>query len=366
MSKKRNRKTAIPSIGVASLACLLTVGAAGAAHASFRVGWVWASLPDATSPYTPGADFIYNSASGAITVHPISRGNYVVEFDNLYDGAPSNVQVAAYQSTGYCVVVGWTGSDTTLDALVRCFDATGVPANTRFTLLYQSRNVSFGASSAGLAYLFADQPSAASYTPLFAYQYNSTGATNTIVRNAVGSYTATIPGLTTIGGDVQVTAYGTNAARCTVHSWLTSSRGTKINVFCWNGSGRRADEKFDLAYALNESFGLVTGANSPSAYAYANFAGPGPTYTPSLSYQYNSFRTGRLTATRIGTGTYIVSIPPGASFNTSTALVAAYGQSNLYCNLVAWDHTVSIEVACYGQGGGLTDSLFDVTLQGSR
>src|SRR5262245_42166976 len=63
-------------------------------------------------------------------------------------------------------------------------------------------------SSAQLGYVWANQPSSASYTPSLTYQFNSAGGTNTITRSGVGQYTVHFPGLSTLGGHVQVTAYG--------------------------------------------------------------------------------------------------------------------------------------------------------------
>jgi hypothetical protein len=72
------------------------------------------------------------------------------------------------------------------------------------------------AQSFGWAYLLADQPTSSSYTPPLAYQFNSSGATNTVVRTGVGAYTATLPFLAAYTGHVQVTAYGTGSERCKV------------------------------------------------------------------------------------------------------------------------------------------------------
>src|SRR5690349_18877060 len=70
--------------------------------------------------------------------------------------------------------------------------------------------VAQAATTTGYAFLWADQPSTASYTPSTSFQGNSMGGTNTIVRNGTGDYTITLPGMAGNGGDggnVQVTAY---------------------------------------------------------------------------------------------------------------------------------------------------------------
>src|SRR5207302_517489 len=63
------------------------------------------------------------------------------------------------------------------------------------------------------AVIEADQPISPSYTPSSWYQFNSSGATNTVVRTGVGAYTALLPNLGAYTGHVQVTAYGTGSER---------------------------------------------------------------------------------------------------------------------------------------------------------
>ena len=65
----------------------------------------------------------------------------------------------------------------------------------------------------------ADAPTAASYTPNLTYQFNSTGAVNTITRSGVGVYTVHFPGLDGNGGTALVTAYGGGNESCKVASW---------------------------------------------------------------------------------------------------------------------------------------------------
>jgi hypothetical protein len=93
------------------------------------------------------------------------------------------------------------------------------------------------AASFGWAYLWADQPTAPSYTPSLAYQFNSSGATNTVVRTGVGRYTAKLPNLGSQTGQVQVTAYGTGSERCKVERWYPSGTTQQVNVRCFTSTG---------------------------------------------------------------------------------------------------------------------------------
>jgi hypothetical protein len=98
------------------------------------------------------------------------------------------VHVTAYGSgTQTCKVTGW-GPDPPLPLLnstqvigVQCFDSSGAHADTEFTLSYANANIlPLRTSDANMAFLWADQPSAASYTPALHRQFNSSGATNTV------------------------------------------------------------------------------------------------------------------------------------------------------------------------------------------
>jgi hypothetical protein len=346
---------------VAGIACTLAVATGGTAQAANYVGWVWGNQPTATSCYTPSTSYSYNSVGGTITICPLGTGQYEVEFGSLYHAQPDDVQISAYNTSGYCASGGWFISGSTIDAYVGCFDSSGNPANTYFTLLYQERTSRFGNSKKGIAFLWANEPTTASYTPSTSFQYNSTGGTNTIVRNGTGNYTATLPGLTTIGGDVQVTAYDA-AARCNVVDWGGVSGGTAVNIQCFDSSGAAADEYYDLAYALKSPFGLTSASHSKGAWAWANDDTDTNVYTPDKTYQYSGFRTGKLTAQEVATGEYAVTIPGNLSYSTSHVLVTTYNGSNDYCNIFDWS-TSTMYVLCWAQGGTPVDSEFDVTFQ---
>jgi hypothetical protein len=232
-------------------------------------------------------------------------------------------------------------------------------------LLYQSRSGTFGSASAGLAFLWADEPTTASYTPELEYQYNSTGGTNTILRNSVGNYYATLPGFTGNGGDVQVTAYGA-PARCKVGALGGGDAGAIVKVLCFDTSGVAADEEFDLAYAVKEPFGLTTASNSHGVWAWANRPNDTVSYEPPAPEQYNGFATGRLTAQKLGTGQYAVNIPGQLSYRSSTILATGYGMGADYCNTSNWVSNATantVYVNCYKQGGMPVDAEFDMTLQ---
>ena len=80
------------------------------------------------------------------------------------------------------------------------------------------------ASTANIVcYLWADQPTAASYTPSTSYSFNRPGGANKITRSGPGSYTVTCGNVPSFsgprGGHVQVSAYGGASAVCNTTFW---------------------------------------------------------------------------------------------------------------------------------------------------
>jgi hypothetical protein len=352
----------------AALAALVAAVSVGPAQAAGRVGWLWASDPGATSAYTPNASYSYSSTGGAITVTPLGTGYYQVTFAKLHaNTGTDNVQVTAYDNAGYCMIDGWSNTFSAVNAYVSCFNASGNPENSFFDLLYQERTGIFGTGTKGIAFVYADSPTTASYTPELAHQYNSTGGTNSIARSAAGNYTVYIPGLASIHSSVQVTAVGatnTSAARCKTDGWGTEAgTGSYVTVLCFDATGAAADETFTLAYAVEEPFGLVTATTTPGAWAWANNGTAKKAYPTEANYQYNGFITGRLTSQRSGIGSYTVQIPGTPSYSTSDVLVTAYGSDSSYCNSSGW---YPINVSCYAQGGTPINEQFNAAYQTSN
>lgn len=350
------------ALGAASsllIAAALAGGAAAAPPAPDRVGWVWANQPDAVAAYTPNASFSYSSAGGAITVTPTATGAYDVAFPALADasGTPTNVTVSGYQTSGTCKVQTW--NRVTAIASVLCFDAAGNAANSAFTLLYQERAAPFGSASKGMAFLWAGDPASASYTPSAFYNYNSTGGTNTMTRSGVGHYEAALPGLTTVGGHVQVTAYGAGAGRCKVAEWGQDGSGTRVSVLCFDASGAFSDQRFTLLYIRNVPAGYQTGAATTGVYGWTDRRKTKAPYKIAKTYRYNNLTHGALSADREGKGVSTVSYKGAPGFSTSNMLVTAYGGDNGYCNVQSWAPMVT---QCYAQGGVAQDRRYDVAM----
>jgi hypothetical protein len=205
------------------------------------LAFAYASQPTAAN-YAPPAAQSWNPG-GAINVSRTGVGLYTVTFTDLgiligaYGG---HVQVSAVgTSSAYCKIGSWGGSPN-LDVSVRCFSSAGVAIDSKFNLL-------FLLPAPHLAYVWADQPVAGSYSPSPFFRFNPSGAPVIISRTAPGSYRVTWQGADPQiidGGDVQVTAYGAGNAQCKVINWS----GDNVFVRCFGPTGVPMDSQFTALY----------------------------------------------------------------------------------------------------------------------
>jgi hypothetical protein len=330
-----------------------------ALSSTFAWGFVWAQSP--TGTYTADSNYSRNSSGGVSglginnTITQTGTGSYRIDFPNIGSEIGGNVQVTAYGSgSERCKVASWGSSGTTLQVFVNCYDASGNAVNTQFTASYV--RVPYTGTVTG-GYLWANQPTTSSYTPNTTYQWNSTGANNTITRTGTGAYTATFPGLTFGGGTVEVTAYGSGSGHCKVVSW----GGTNVNVACFTSGGSPLDTTFTLNYANQ-----ISPNGTPSfAYAWADQASAS-SYTPATTYQYGFLHSecssfmGPITVRRSSVGHYAVQIPTLAATG-SNVKVTAYGSSSESCKVVSWFASGSgteADVACFNASGVAVDTRY--------
>jgi hypothetical protein len=211
---------------------------------SSRFGYVWANSPGSAS-YTPSTTYQYNSTFATNTITRSGVGTYQVTFPGL-GGAGGTVKATAYGSgSDACHVASWGWSGANALVNVRCKDTNGTPVDAYYTLTFHGPRGLLGTLTGGpRAYVWANLQSSASYTPSLSYQYNSTGATNTITRSGVGVYQVRLPGLGTVSGHVQATAYGSGSTRCKVQSWTTTVGAKLVNVRCFDTAGAPADSRY--------------------------------------------------------------------------------------------------------------------------
>jgi len=132
-------------------------------------------------------------------------------------------------------------------------------------------------------WVWADRASTSSYMPNADYQWNSNGYQSWMVRNGTGRYEVRIPrnGLD-YGGNVHVTAYGTDNTYCKVEDWYlpsSSSNQEYIEVRCFDANGTPKDSRF-TAFYLDDNRGCTD-----TTYALADR----PTtavYEPAYPYSY--------------------------------------------------------------------------------
>jgi hypothetical protein len=207
-------------------------------------------------------------------------------------------------------------------------------------------------------YVWANQPTTASYSPWASKQNNSSGASNTIQQTGVGTYSVTFPHLGVAQGTVDVSAYNGLRDKCKVVSWAPSGTSEVVNVACFDNSGNPVNYRFDAAFVravgtTSSRFGYVL-ANNPTS----------SSYTPNASYRYNS-KAKKNTITRSGTGSYTVHFP-GLETSGGTAMVTAYGPTSNACKVSSWSQNSSksaelVNVNCFDFTGAPVDSQFTAT-----
>lgn len=316
-------------------------------------GYVWADQPTAAS-YVPSTFYQRNSSGATNTITRNGQGYYTVRFPNI-GLVGGTVNVTAYGSTSHmCKVGSWGSSGSDQLVNVRCFTNTGVLADTLFTASFTGTVQNPGE----IGYAWANQPSALSYTPSTTYQFNSTGAVNTIARNNIGNYTVVMPGLgAASAGHVKVTAYGfDDSSNCKVGSWSQNLGNRTINVLCFTAAGAPVDTYYTVTYVNN--IGILGVPGAASAYVWANQPTASP-YTPSTFYQFNS--TGALnTITRNGIGFYTVHLP-GLAVNNGHVQATAYGGSTDRCKVTSWyavGGELLVNILCTNPAGTPVDTYY--------
>jgi hypothetical protein len=239
-------------------------------------------------------------------------------------------------------------------------------------LSFGSSGVTVTAQSAPVqAYVWADQPAADSYTPNAAFQFNSTGEANTIVRTGTGAYTVSLPGTAPGQGNIQLTAAGGSAEGsgfvpgtvCKIDVWPAAGKEHEQFVVCFDAAGEPVDSAFHLYYTSGDVF-----LGERAAYLWANDPSV-RSYTPDERYQFNS--TGALNnISRFETGTYGVMLPGFAAHPGNIQVTPASGSTlgeipAATCGVSttgdAGNDTRGVTVICADTNGTPVDSAF--TLQ---
>jgi Ca2+-binding RTX toxin-like protein len=282
---------------------------------------------DITYPGDGSSARRYNPTGEDIVVDRVSTGRYVV---TVSAGDTSFIPtVAAVGSSGqYCNLASWPFPGTF--ATVRCFDATGVSADSAFTMRWTSTD-----DDAAL-YVRANGTTCCDTNPW--------GGAPSAVKNGIGDYTVTVPGAPNFeSGHVQVTAQGVNSNHCNV----ASMSGGQAQVLCFDQTGAAADNAFTM---------LRIGSRD-DAYAWADDS-TAAAYTPDTAFSHNPQGVDP-TATRAGTGTYTVTFPDHLVDLGGSVAVTAFGTGSDRCTIVGWTDT-DVQVGCHDVAGLPVDSQFNV------
>lgn len=316
-------------------------------------GWAVARQPT-TTDYAPAAKDGATAGAFSIAIHRFSVGSYKVTFSNV--GAPGGTALVSPLSTTsrLCNVTSSSNVVPNEVVRVRCFTAAGVLADTAFSVNYLAPD----SGLSEVAYAWADQEHAGSYTPDPAYQYDSESGTITITSGAVGSYQVTFPNFGSLGAaaGVQVSTYGITPGYCRTTSW-GGSPDLVVDVTCRNWQGLINDFKFNIAVMHNVG---LKGSNVPrQAYFWADQPSSA-SYTPGAAYSYTKWGTAP-TVTRSSVGVYVVHLT-GIAAGGGSAQVTADGSSSKRCvvsKIRAQGPTQTVGVACFSNAGNPADSFYD-------
>lgn len=242
---------------------------------------------------------------------------------------------------------------------------TDIQAGSPNRLLYATPQVvQPGQSQRALGWVWADQPSAASYTPALAYQFNRNqsgiAADNTITKLGLGRYRVDFKNFNTLGGTAHVSAYGGNHY-CKVENWTAE---VSVNVACFAANGTPVDGLFTATYYKDDPSKPTTKSN---AYLWSNQAvgATGSTYSPVATFQFNSKRLTN-TVTFLETGHYKIHLPGLSTQGRQLGLplANAYGSGSVRCNPGNWTFSASeltTEVWCFDANGNPTPSQFTLS-----
>jgi hypothetical protein len=298
-------------------------------------GWVTGRLPTVVTYLVPPRD----GGDSAATQVYVTRQTYYqhqpaywVTYPNAKNGRLIAALATALSTKPILCGIADPVGPTDIQEVAACHDRAGNLVNSQFSAMF----VAIADSPAGrIAYLFANDPTAASYTPSGA-NHNVSGVPNTVTKLGTGRWEVDLPNMGTAGGTVQLTA-DTVAAACRAVSWTqvvsATSTGMRpdgnlpgneaVDVTCRDFNGNPVDAYWWMVFADGVSLqGDMMYGTPTGAYLWANQP-TAASYHPSAAYRYTSAGPNHVpTISRKGTGSYLVTLPGmpkgGAAFITPT------------------------------------------------
>jgi hypothetical protein len=225
-----------------------TSGGSGTGTTDF----VWANQP-ATGSYTPDLSYQFNSSGGTNTIKHLGAGRYRVHMPGP-DKADGSVKVTAYgPNANFCQVVQWVNVTAGQNVFVDCFNASGVPVNNRFTMTFTAFDSFLGDGASHSGYLWANDPTSATYTPDSSYQFDTVGSLATVTKLPPnpGEWETLYPNEADgAQGDQQATAYGSTPAHCIVDGPIGNGTSEQGDVFCFDTSGNLLDTLYTTQWVV--------------------------------------------------------------------------------------------------------------------
>jgi hypothetical protein len=335
-----------------------------------QVAFAWIENPSTTGP-SPNTSYQHTPSGELIVTERLGVGYCRVLLPG-HLGAGGTLQVTSAEFPGasnyVTVVENFLTFAGKLSCEVKTFDAAGQFVDGDFNLVYRVG----GHPTDRTAYLWANLPTAASYTPATNYAFNGNRGNPTIVRTGVGAYQVTLPGLAPFaaGGHVQVSPIAINIpSRAQVGGWGPVGSDMRIDVRTFDGAGVATDRMFLLSYT--ETAAAQAPYSGSGAHLWAN----NPTqssYVPSSVYQASNGTTAPpapITITRAGIGTYDVVLPTHQDvFGIPT--VGIYGVTPGAARIRDWVSTpaggTSIRVECTSLNNQLSDRQFVLQFTSAR
>jgi hypothetical protein len=191
----------------------------------------------------------YNSAGAGNGVTVVGPAQWAVTLKGLGTPGPvdGGIQVTAVNSSvpARCKVIKWASSPSDQLIYVACFDASGAPFKTAFTLTYQYEQSLYGAAwpPKYFGYAWNAPPTG----PASTNANSQTGpGTNTIVPAGLGLSLVTFPRLAVLPDTIQVTAIGPGPEYCGLLTfWAHLGPDTVVrDVSCYDSAGKRATSGF--------------------------------------------------------------------------------------------------------------------------
>ncbi|MGE3354001.1 MAG: hypothetical protein AB7O84_19855, partial [Planctomycetota bacterium] len=314
--------------------------------------------------FTPRSSFQHQPNGRPVTVNRLTTGQFEVQFPTQVpdDGA---FQAFAVNGNHAAVLNGWGQFGNNLVCFVNVFDNGGTPVDRDFAIQYRLRSQPTDRA----AYVWADQPTAAQYTPDTIYSWNGNRPDPTITRFSTGVYRVRLPGLGQgfTGGTFSASPYTFNGVqsfvRAKVDSWGVPSGSTDLDVFvrCFGVTGVEADSLFVVTYHTEP--GPTAPSDGSGSYLWADQ----PTtasYTPAAGYRRSNGPAGPLntqTVTRTGTGVYEVVLPSVRSADCALATAVARNDSNKFAAVASWSAQgagTRVVVHTFAANGTPADSEF--------